>query len=309
MRAIRCTTESHDGTIARMESSAVAVAVPPVRTIETSDGERRLLELWLHGRSRHTTRAYGRDASQLRGFANKPLAEITLDDLQRFADSLGGAAASQHRTLSAIKSLFAFAHRLGALPFDVAAPLRLPKLRDRLSERILPEGEVLELIFRGAGKPRDRALLRLLYAAGLRVSELCGLCWRDCAERGDAGQITVFGKGGKTRTVLLSPATWAELSALRKDAVPDAPVFRSRKKGGPLSAQQVGVIVRAAAAKAGLEKAVSPHWLRHAHASHNLDRGTPIHLVQATLGHASVATTGRYLHARPTDSSARHLAV
>jgi len=61
------------------------------------------------------------------------------------------------------------------------------------------------------------------------------------------------------------------------------------------------------AARAGLDPAVSAHWLRHAHASHSLDRGAPIHLVQATLGHASVATTGKYLHARPSDSSARYL--
>ncbi|MBU4356156.1 MAG: tyrosine-type recombinase/integrase, partial [Proteobacteria bacterium] len=64
-----------------------------------------------------------------------------------------------------------------------------------------------------------------------------------------------------------------------------------------------------AAIRAGIEGAVSPHWLRHAHASHALDRGAPIHLVQATLGHASVATTGKYLHARPDDSSARYLGV
>jgi site-specific recombinase XerD len=68
-------------------------------------------------------------------------------------------------------------------------------------------------------------------------------------------------------------------------------------------------IVKAAAERAGLSAEVSAHWLRHAHASHSLDRGAPIHLVQATLGHASVATTGRSLHARPTDSSARYLGV
>ena len=65
----------------------------------------------------------------------------------------------------------------------------------------------------------------------------------------------------------------------------------------------------AAAVAAGLGERPSPHWLRHAHATHALERGAPIHLVQATLGHASVATTGRYLHARPTDSSSRYLAV
>jgi integrase/recombinase XerD len=67
--------------------------------------------------------------------------------------------------------------------------------------------------------------------------------------------------------------------------------------------------VGAAAQRAGFEGKVSPHWLRHAHATHALERGAPIHLVQATLGHTSVATTGRYLHARPTDSSARYLVV
>jgi len=68
-------------------------------------------------------------------------------------------------------------------------------------------------------------------------------------------------------------------------------------------------IVQAAAKRAGLEVHVSPHWLRHSHATHALERGAPIHLVAATLGHASVATTGKYLHARPTDSSARYLVV
>ena len=96
---------------------------------------------------------------------------------------------------------------------------------------------------------------------------------------------------------------------LREGAPLEAPVFRSRKGRKALSLRQVERIVQAAARRAGVELPVSPHWLRHAHASHALDRGAPIHLVQATLGHASVATTGRYLHARPTESSAKYLAV
>lgn len=86
----------------------------------------------------------------------------------------------------------------------------------------------------------------------------------------------------------------------------DQPVFRSRRRGH-LHPTQVWRIVGRPAWRAGIGKAVSTHWLRHAHASHALDRGAPIHLVQSTLGHASVATTGRYLHARPADSSANYL--
>ena len=93
---------------------------------------------------------------------------------------------------------------------------------------------------------------------------------------------------------------------LRGDAGDNDPVFKSRKKGH-LRAVQVWRIVGKAAVRAGITKAVSCHWLRHAHASHSLDRGAPISLVQATLGHSSVATTGKYLHARPSDSSSKYL--
>lgn len=127
-------------------------------------------------------------------------------------------------------------------------------------------------------------------------------------QRDEGGQVTVHGKGGKTRHILLPPPIWRELIALRGDAGAAAPLFRSQR-GGHLHPSQVLRIVKAAARRAGLSGAQSPHWLRHAHASHALDRGAPIHLVQATLGHASVATTGRYTHARPTDSSARYLAL
>jgi site-specific recombinase XerD len=150
----------------------------------------------------------------------------------------------------------------------------------------------------------------LTYAGGLRVSELVALRWRDLQPRGDSGQLAVFGKGGKTRYVLLPASVWADLQALGTgdDTTPDVPVFRSRK-GSHLTARQTQRLVDAAAKRAALRAGVSPHWLRHAHATHALERGAPIHIVQATLGHASVATTGRYLHARPTDSSACYLAV
>jgi integrase/recombinase XerD len=280
----------------------------PEATLAHLDPDAQLVTLWLHGRSARTQATYGHDVARFQAAVATPLAQLTLAELQAFADSLGTLApATQARILSAVKSLLAFGHRLGVLPVNVGAPLRLSKLRNTLATRILPEAAVQRLLALEPDR-RNRVLLRLLYAAGVRVSEVCGLRWGDVQERADGGQVLIHGKGGKSRAIVLSAETWAALVALRGDAGAEAPVFRSRK-GGHLTREQVFRIVQAAARRAEIPAAVSPHWLRHAHASHALDRGAPIHLVQATLGHASVATTGRYLHARPTDSSARYLAV
>jgi integrase/recombinase XerD len=274
--------------------------------------DQKLIEVWLHGRSSHTQRAYRADIERFRSSLGKPLLHATLLDFQHFADSLTDLApASRYRMLSAVKSLLAFGHRTGYLPSDVGRVLRLPGVRNRLNERILSEAD-LHRILNLEPNPRNRAVLTLLYASGVRVGELCGLSWRDLQPNGNSGQITVWGKGSVTRSVQLPAAVWKLLTELRRaDAGADGPVFVSRKKRGSGRLQPLAVlrIVRAAARRAGIALPVSPHWLRHAHASHALDRGAPIHLVQATLGHANINTTGRYLHARPKESSSGFLGL
>jgi site-specific recombinase XerD len=218
-----------------------------------------------------------------------------------------GAPASRANATAAVKSLLSFAQEVGCLRFNVGKVVKAPPVKNTLAERIMAEPDTLRMIALEP-KLRNRALLTLLYGGGLRIAESTGLRWRDLTERDAVGQATIYGKGGKTRFVLLSASTWRLLAELRVEAQPDDPVFRSRLRG-PLTQSQVHRIVKAAALRAGLSAEVSAHWLRHAHASHALDRGAPIHLVQATLGHASVATTGRYLHARPSESSSRFLGV
>ena len=278
--------------------------------ISQADSDRHMIELWLgkHA-SRHTRRNYARHVARFLAFVRKPLAEVRLGDLQAFAVSLEHqASATRANAIAALKSLFTFAQEAGHLRFNVGVAMKTPPIKNTLAERILVERDVLRMLALETN-PRNNALLTLLYGAGLRISEPCDLKWRDLAEReGGAGQVTIYGKGGKTRVVLVSEATWKLLAELRGEAGPDDPVFRSRK-GGHLDPSAVHRVVKAAAERAGLSEEVSAHWLRHGHASHSLERGAPIHLVQATLGHASVATTGRYLHARPTDSSARYLGV
>lgn len=290
-----------------------------VNAEEISTSE-QLVNLWLHGKAANTVRTYQREALWFLAFVEKSVFEVTLADVQAFATYLekssGLSASSVARTLSAVKSLLSFGNKIGVLPRNVGAAVKLPALKNTLPMRILPELNVQLMIALETNK-RNRTILKLLYAAGLRVSELCSLKWCDLQSRTDVafpGQVIVYGKRNKTRVVALTAGLWQDLMALRSAALMDDPVFRSRNKGGHLTTTQVGRIVKAAAKRIpGLDSKVasqiSPHWLRHAHASHALERGAPIHLVQATLGHASVATTGLYLHAKPSDSSVRFLGV
>ena len=308
--------------------------------VSQADDDAHLIRLWLHCKSRNTREAYARDLQHFLSFVGADgqliaLREIKLQWVQDWLDQLeaeGLVASSRARKLSSVKSLLSFGHRLGYLDYNVGAAVMPPKAKDRLSERILDETAVHRVLavaehIAASGRftdVRNAVALRLFYASGGRVSELAALTWGDCLERithgKTTGQLTLFGKGGKTRRVLLSPATWTVVAA-HHDREREAgygqeaePVLRSRKSDGEgvartLTRQQLWAIVRRLARKAGLKQAVSPHWLRHAHVSHALDRGAPAHLVQQTVGHASLTTTSRYAHARPDASSAQYLTV
>ena len=286
------------------------VAVAEGHISRQAETDEQLVNLWLHGRSIHTQRAYLSDINRFMAHVQKGLHKITLGDIQIFADGLaddGLQPSSQHRVLAAVKSLITFAYKIGYLPFDVSKPLKVPKFRDSLAERILSEAEVQRIIGMESNL-RNQLLLRVLYAGGIRVSELCKLIWKDLQPREDGGQMTVFGKGGKTNVILIPEPLWTDLLDYRGNAADTDPVFKSRKGGG-LHPSQVWRIVRKSAKQAGISKPVSPHYFRHAHASHALDRGASISLVAQTLAHSSIQTTGRYLHAKPSDCSSRYLQV
>ena len=146
-------------------------------------------------------------------------------------------------------------------------------------------------------------LLEVAYAGGLRISEILALNWSDVLPR-DQGrvQLSVTGKGGKVRQVLLPEIVSRSLLSLRGDAGANVPVFVSQK-GGRMTERAVHHMLKATAKKAGINEAVSPHWLRHAHGSHAIERGATLPQVQQTLGHGNIATMSGYLHARPDDSS------
>jgi integrase/recombinase XerD len=295
-------------------------------TLPENATDEMVVTIWLHGRPKNTQESYRADITALCAFiGNKPLQQVTLLDLQQFQDSMAGQAeTSIARRLSAIKSLLTFAQKSGYTTVNVGAALRLPKIQARLAERIMSESQMQRLLALETD-PRNHAMLRLLYNAGLRVSEVINLTWLDVKENEQGGQLRVTGKGEKERYVLISAETYQELQALRGNSFDFAPVFQSRKsiKGGFLERGQVNRIVEDAAIRAGIavyvehtedgqevkRSRVSPHWIRHAHASHAIEHGAPVTLVRDTLGHASIATTNKYSHAKPNASSGQFLSI
>jgi len=284
--------------------------------VPADTSEQAIIELWLKQKQPATARAYLHDLQAFRIAVDKPLNTVWVSDILCYLDTIGHMArATRERQIASIKSFYSFARRVGYLPVNVADVIKLPKKIDTLSQRILPVSSVHRMIALEQDT-RNHIILLLLYAGGLRVSELCQLQWRHCIERGDAGQISVLGKGEKQREILLSKDTWQAVLSLRspsasgQDYVFVSKLYHTaRNESGKLDTAQIWKIVRAAAIRADIMEDVSPHWLRHAHASHAIDSGVPISLVRDTLGHGDIRVTGKYVHAHPDDSSARKLGV
>jgi site-specific recombinase XerD len=289
----------------------------------------QLVSLWLTTkRSQESHRAYETDIRYFVAFllGQNPqqvqlndidLRTVTINDVQAFADFLEThptktgkplAPASRARRIAALKSLFNYGCKIKYLSFNAADDTLLPKTKDRLAERILSEVEVMTMVALTTNE-RDRALIQFLYYTAARVGEVAHVRWRDIrSNRQGQGQVTLFGKGEKTRTVLIPKKVYQALLSLRLPSdTPEAAVFKSRKGDEPLKERQIRALVAAAGKKAGIKGKVSPHWLRHSHASHSLDRHASVHLVQQTLGHSSLHTTSRYAHAKPSDSSGLYL--
>lgn len=277
--------------------------------IAIAQSTEEMIRLWLHGKSANTIKSYRHDIYEFLTYAGGvELPKITLNHLQGFEVALGELGKSQNtiaRKLAAVKSLLTFCQKVGLVPYNAGSMINIKPSKDTLSERILSRGEVLDIIY-GTKSKRDRLLLKLLYATGARVGELCQLTWNDIKPNENGGaRITLFGKGDKTRVVLITSELYQELRQLQTED--GGAVFRSRKGGTAITTTQAYRIVKDAADRVGITGNVSPHWFRHSHASHALDNNAPIHTVQKSLGHASITTTERYLHSNPKDSSGLYI--
>jgi integrase/recombinase XerD len=297
-------------TVSNKKSALISLNSSNTPMPQQANSDEQVIELWLHGRGKNSRRAYSADILRFLEFVqHKPLGRVTLPEVQAFADSLEQARlepSTRHRILASLKSLFGFAMKIGYLRFDVTRPLRLPRFKDTLAERILTEDEIQKMIA-GESNPRNKLMLRFFFATGARVSETCSVKFKDLQKRPHGGQVTIFGKGDRTRVVLIPEPLWRDLMVFRESALDTDPVFRSRK-GEHLNPGHVLRLVKKAGLSA-INKNTCCHAFRHSHATIAMDHGASITLVQATLGHTSLAVTGRYLHIRPHESSSSYLKV
>lgn len=264
-------------------------------------------EVWLErGLSENTLAAYRRDLSQLARGVPRPLLAATLEDLLRCVAERferGYKTRSSARWLSCVKGFYRHQVHKGRVAADPSAELELPKLGRSLPGS-LSEAEVGALLAApDVDDPvglRDRAMLELLYASGLRVSELIGLTLATLNRR--QGVVRVLGKGGKERLVPVGQEAlrWVEryLQEARAALTGEggtAALFPSRR-GRPMTRQTFWHAVKRYALQAGIARDISPHTLRHAFATHLLNHGADLRAVQMMLGHADLSTTQIYTH-------------
>jgi integrase/recombinase XerD len=259
------------------------------------------------GLARNSVAAYRRDLEALdRQLAGRGLVSAREDDLLlalRKMRTAGRSPRSVARWLVAVRGFYAWLARDGSIAEDPSARLEPPKTWKSLP-KVLDGAEVLRLLDapdradpRGA---RDRAMLEVLYATGLRVSELVGLRLHDL--RLDAGYLRCVGKGAKERVVpmgaeasaalrdYLDAGREALLSGRRSDVV-----FVGRS-GAPLTRQGFWKLIKAYGRRAGIRASLSPHVVRHSFATHLLENGADLRAVQMLLGHADISTTQIYTH-------------
>jgi integrase/recombinase XerC len=277
------------------------------------------------GASAHTLRGYAADLAEFRRFLRATRVggweEVDARVLRGYLAWLHGrglAKSSIARKLAAVRSCFRFLTRRGALPANPARHVRTPRLGRRLPS-FLPKDEskdLLDTTFEDtdAGR-RDRALLELLYACGLRVAECCGLDLEDVDRR--HGTVRVLGKGNRERMIPVGDAALAALddylggrgaylggrganlggggANLAGRGAAAGPLFRN-PRGERLTTRSVHRIVGRRARAAGIARRVTPHTLRHTFATHLLDGGADLRMIQELLGHSRLSTTQRYTH-------------
>ncbi len=246
-------------------------------------------ELKLRGASPHTIAAYRRYNQQLLDFSKKSSEQITKDDIKLFLGHLIADKEFSSRSVNLARSAIYFFYEQ-VLEKSLGS-IKTPKIEKSLPT-VLSKREIKQLI-NACNNRKSKMIIELLYSSGLRVSELVNLKVEDFEDK--IGWVR-GGKGKKDRAFILSERILADLRHfLKTKGIGEGHIFRNRK-GGILSPRNIQKIVSTAAKKANIQKHVTPHKLRHSFATHLLENGTDIRVIQELLGHSNLNTTQIYTH-------------
>jgi integrase/recombinase XerD len=265
--------------------------------------------------SKSTKMSYERLLRAFFGFYyNYGLKEITDIHITLYLKSLNCSPATRNLNLMAISSLYSNLLKSGYIDKNPAAGLANEKVPDKMRSKILDFTQI-ERMIELESVSRNKILLKILYYTGVRITEALSLkssCFRAANDGG--AFMTVIGKGTKVRTIYVPDDIFTEISLYFKkvNLNHDDFIFQSEEKlpglvSKAISRMQAFRIVKQAAKNAKVDPLPSPHWFRHSSATHAIENGAPIHVVQQSLGHSSIQTTSHYLHAAPTKSNANFL--
>lgn len=246
--------------------------------------------------SPHTVKAYTTDLKDFLNWAGADFCRFNYKNIKSYIAEIQNKRYTKttiSRKIAAIKSFYRYLYREKLVEINPAANIKAPKKAKSLPE-FLTETEI-EKIFAQTKNIRDRSILELLYAGGMRISELCNLNFANLNL--DENEITVFGKGAKERIVLISERAKKFLYKYfeSRDTSHLLPVFTS-VNGNRIQPRQIRRIINSTVKNAQLIKHVSPHTFRHSFATRMLEKGADLRVVQELLGHVSISNTQIYTH-------------
>lgn len=251
-------------------------------------------DLRLRGLSEVTREEYLRRIKHFLAHHEVAPEQIGAEDVRRYmlhlTDTLRIGPANQKTTIAAIKFLYNITLDMP----EVVARMRFPKVPQKLLD--IPSPTEVAAVLAKLDSPVYRTLLFCAYGAGLRVSEACRLCVGDI----DSKRMVIIvrdGKGGRDRYAVLSPTLLDALRTYYRQVRPPQPyLFQGKFPGRPVPVEGVQTALRAALHRSGVSKRITPHTLRHAFATHSLEAGTDLRVIQTLLGHTSIHSTVRYVH-------------
>lgn len=279
-------------------------------TLTRAKTDNEIITTWLNSKNSKLTQSqYAVNIRQFINFIGCELAEVKIEDMQGYITMLtmkGYKETTIKTKLTSVKSLFSYAYSVGYLFANVGALVSVKANDCKLSDKLINH-EDIKLMCNNTYYFRDKLIIKVLYSLGLRVSECLRLKWSDFFKEGNFINVSVEGKGKKQRTLLISNSLYNELLKLKKEGIEY--VFTAYDRPTQLTRQAVNIFLTKLENKLGLERKITPHRMRHSHATTSLKNGCDLSLLQQSLGHASIRTTEKYLNYRKNEGSCQFIDI